>query len=232
MSRRDNAEARCRLCRMHQVLCVCALLPRLETRTRLVLVIHRYEARKPTNSGLLGASCLVNSQVLIRGGQHGDQPRLAEDAGRQPLLLFPSEQAVPIGEYADSPRPVTLVVPDGTWRQASKVPSRLPGIEGVPLVSLPKDAPTNYQLRSEFHPGRLATLEAIARALGILEGAHIRQALEQVFRIMVDRTLWMRGALRADEVTGGIPASALENDPRGGLALSAPARGPSIGHGS
>src|SRR4051794_6610235 len=125
MSRRDNVEARCRLCRMHEALCVCALVPRLETRTRVVLVIHRYEARKPTNSGLLGARCLVNSEVLVRGGL--DQPRLAEDAERQPLLLFPHEKAVPIGEYASSPRPVTLIVPDGTWRQASKVPNRLPG---------------------------------------------------------------------------------------------------------
>ena len=36
-----------------------------------------------------------------------------------------------------------------------------------------------------------------------------------VFRVFVDRTLWFRGKLRADEVTGGIPAAALANDPRG-----------------
>ena len=64
MSRRDNAEARCRRCRMHEVLCLCALIPRIETRTRLVLVIHRYEERKPTNSGQLAALCLPNSEVL------------------------------------------------------------------------------------------------------------------------------------------------------------------------
>ncbi len=217
MSRRDHVEARCRLCRMHETLCLCALVPRLETRTRVVLVIHRYEARKPTNSGLLGARCLVNSEVVVRGGVSEAQPRFAEDVERQPLLLFPHENAVPIGDYASSSRPVTLIVPDGTWRQASKVPHRLPGLRGVPFVSLPPDGPSIYRLRGERHAGRLATLEAMARALGILDGAHVRQALERVFRIMVDRTLWMRGALRTDQVTGGIPNLAIENDPRGAL---------------
>jgi hypothetical protein len=37
-----------------------------------------------------------------------------------------------------------------------------------------------------------------------------------VFRVMVDRTLWLRGALRDDQVTGGIPPAALAANPRGG----------------
>ena len=61
----------------------------------------------------------------------------------------------------------------------------------------------------------MATLEAIARALGILEGAWVREALEQLFRVMVERTLWLRGTLRAEHVTGSIPERALVEDPRG-----------------
>jgi DTW domain-containing protein YfiP len=216
MSRRDNVEARCRLCRMHQLLCVCDLLPRLETRTRVVLVIHKKEERKPTNSGLLATRCLSNSEVLVRGRMGQPEPDFAAHPERQLLLLFPHETAVPIGDFAQSSRPVTLIVPDGTWRQAAKVSHRLPGLGGAPYVTLPPDAPTLYRLRAELHQGRLATLEAIARALGILEGAEVRQALERIFRVMVERTLWMRGALRAEEVTGGIPERALADDPRGG----------------
>jgi YD repeat-containing protein len=39
--------------------------------------------------------------------------------------------------------------------------------------------------------------EAIARAMGILEGPLVREALERVFRAMVERTLWSRGAIAA-----------------------------------
>jgi DTW domain-containing protein YfiP len=65
-----------------------------------------------------------------------------------------------------------------------------------------------YRLRTEAHDGGLATIEAIARALGLLEGEkgpRVQHALEFVFRAMVDRTLWSRGAVRTADVTGGIP---------------------------
>ena len=193
MSRRANPEGRCRRCRMREVLCLCALIPRIETRTRLVLVIHRFEERKPTNSGQLAALCLPNSEVCVRGVAGAPAPRFTYDPTTQPLLLYPDANAVPLSSFAGSARPITLVVPDGTWRQASKVRQRMPGLADVPCVSLPPDAPTSYRLRAEFHEGRLATLEAIARALEILEGPRVRAALEDLFRIMVARTLWMRG---------------------------------------
>lgn len=203
---------------MHEVLCLCALIPRIETRTRLVLVIHRFEERKPTNSGQLAALCLPNSQVCVRGVAGAPEPRFTYDPTTQPLLLYPDATAVPLSSFAGSARPITLVVPDGTWRQAGKVRQRMPGLGDVPCVSLPPDAPTSYRLRAEFHEGRLATLEAIARALGILEGPNVRAALEDLFRIMVARTLWMRGVVRAEEVPGAIPERALVDDPRGGRA--------------
>jgi DTW domain-containing protein YfiP len=204
---------------MHGSLCVCSLIPRVETRTRLVLVIHRVEARKPSNTGRLAAACLPNSEVLVRG--HADAPSepIAPAAGSRPLLLFPHEDAVPLGPiHAVAPGPVTLIVPDGTWRQASKVRQRVPGLRDVPCVSLPADEPSIYRLRAEAHEHGLATLEAIARAMGLLEGLHVRQALEHVFRAMVERTLWSRGEMATADVTGGLPAGALRHDPRSGLA--------------
>ena len=62
-----------------------------------------------------------------------------------------------------------------------------------------------YRLRTEAHDRGLATIEAIARAMGILEGDHVQRALEHVFRAMVDRTLWSRGEVQTADVVGGIP---------------------------
>jgi DTW domain-containing protein YfiP len=220
VSRRANAEHRCPRCRVHASVCLCALIPRLETRTRLVLVIHRKEDRKSTNTGRLGAESLVNSAVVVRGHRPpGDvEPPLDWGEGRLPLLLFPAEDAVPIGAFAASPRPISLIVPDGNWRQASKVRARVPGLAAVPCVSLPPGTPSTYRLRSEPNEGGLATLEAIARAFGVLEGAHIQAELERVFRAMVERTLWSRGSLETESVASGIPEGAMRHDPRSGLA--------------
>jgi DTW domain-containing protein YfiP len=202
---------------MHGSLCICASIPRLETRTRLVLVIHRYEDRKPTNTGRLATECLVNSEVVVRGHETQPSTPIALSPQVQPLLLFPHEDAVPIERFAASSRPIMLVVPDGTWRQASKVRNRVPGLRDVPCVSLPRGAPSTYRLRVDAHEGGLATIEAISRALQVLEGERgmeVRSALELVFRAMVERTLWARGAVATADVTGGLPNGVMRHAPR------------------
>lgn len=219
MSRRDRAAARCLFCQMHATLCICDLVPRLATRTRLTLLIHYREARKPTNTGLLAARCLAGSEVRIVGARDA-QPELRPLHGpkEKVLLLYPGDDAVPIGQYVGSPVPLVLVVPDGNWRQAGKMRRRIAGLADAACVTLPDMGATSYHLRAEPRAGGLATLEAIARALRILEGDRgpaIEAALLAVFRVMVDRTLWLRGALPDSDVTGGIPAAAAERDPRG-----------------
>ncbi len=209
MSRRDHADLRCPTCRMYQTLCVCALVPRLETRTRLLLVLHYAEVVKPTNTGQLAAQALCNSEIVIRGLPDQPPTAIAADPARQLLLLFPGEGAVSIADFARSEQPITLVVPDGTWHQAGRVKKRVAGLATVPCVTLPAGAETAYRLRSEPKEGGLSTLEAIARALAVLEGtggAAVHDALLAVFDVMVQRTLWLRGALPAEQVSGGVPA--------------------------
>lgn len=210
MSRLDDAEARCVTCQMHATLCICALVPRLRTRTRLTLLVHYREARKPTNTGQLAARCLERSSVELVGQLHRliETPVVHDEV---PLLMFPADDAVPIERYAASERPIALFVPDGNWRQASKMRRRGPGLGAMQCVTLPDTGPTEYRLRSEPRVGGLATLEAIARALRILEGESgraIESAMLAVFRAMVQRTLWFRGQLPEGDVAGGIPAAA------------------------
>ena len=193
MSRRDNVARRCPVCRMFAEMCICGLVPRLETRTRLHLILHRDEARKPTNTGSLAARCLVGSEVWVRGGIEQIPQVFTPDPQRLAVVLYPADDAVPISNFRESPLPITLVVPDGTWRQAKKMRARVPGLAALPCVSLPGGPPTAYGLRAETHENGLATLEAIARAFGVLEGAHIQSAMEQVFTEMVARTRKLRG---------------------------------------
>lgn len=221
MSRRDNADLRCDRCHMHAPLCICAELPCLATRSRMILLLHYREARKPTNTGLLAAACLPRTTTLELGQgtaeQHA-QPRpdfgqlIAPD--EQAVLLFPADDAVPIDAWVAAAQPTApvLIVPDGNWRQASKMRGRLPGLAALPCVTLPTAAPTEYRLRAEPKSGGLATLEAIAHALLHLEtsnGPVVAGELLRVFQLMVERTLWLRGTLAADKVLGGIPPAAI-----------------------
>jgi DTW domain-containing protein YfiP len=70
-------------------------------------------------------------------------------------------------------------------------------------------------LRTPARPERLATLEAVAMALGILEGPDVEAALMHLFRVMTERTLWTNGRVATADVTGGIPPGARPHDPLG-----------------
>jgi len=213
---------------MHLSLCICTLVPRIATRTRLVLIMHRAEARKSTNTGRLAAACLENSSIVQRGNEDDRDGELGLDPTHAALLLYPAEDATPLDVLAPAlkaeGRPVTLIVPDGNWRQAGKVRKRVPGLAELPCVTLPETAPSRYFLRAEAHTHALSTIEAVARAFGFLEGPEVEAALLVPFRAMVERTLWARGRFDAARVTGGIPEGAQRHDPESGLAASAQAR--------
>jgi DTW domain-containing protein YfiP len=208
---------------MHRSLCLCAELPSLSTRTRLVLVLHQLEARKTTNTGRIAALCLPGSRIVVRGRAdravaEQEPPPLLWEEGTQPILLFPHESARPIEAWRGSLAPVTLIVPDGTWSQAIRARKRIAGLAEVPCAVLPDAsslAAARYRLRHDRRPDRISTLAAIAIALGVLEGAIVQQALERALAMMVERTLWTNGRIRSSDVTGGIPEGARPHDPLG-----------------
>lgn len=189
---------RCRRCHLHRSACLCKLTPVVETRTRVVIVLHRREARKTTNTGGLAHLCLANSLLLMRGNREDGAANAIPkwDELGVPVLLYPYPDAEPLEAIRDRvDRPLTLVVPDGTWRQAQRVRHRLAGLKDIPCAAIRPQAPSTYRLRFTPHPDRLATIEAIAEALGILEGPAPRTALLDIFHLMVERTLRASGRL-------------------------------------
>lgn len=180
---------------MHEELCICGEVRPIDTRTRLALILHQNEIVKPTNTGRLGVHTLKNSEAYIRGLQEGpaDLSPLA-DPTRRLLVLFPSENARVLTPelVAEDPRPVTLAVPDGTWAQARRAVRREPILEQAEHVITPPGPPSRYKLRKEHEEHGLATLEAIARAFGILESPEAQAELERIFDLMVDRTMLTR----------------------------------------
>jgi DTW domain-containing protein YfiP len=181
---------------MHRSECSCALVRGVETRTRVVVVVHHIDERKPSNTGRVAVACLANSELVLRGHPaHASSP-LSFEQDTQPLVLFPSDDAVPIETFARSARRITLVVPDGSWRQASKMKTRIASLRDVPAVSFPPGPPSRYRLRAQAQVDRLSTIEAIARALVALEGRAAEPAaaaLESALDDLVARIFRTRG---------------------------------------
>lgn len=195
--------ARCPRCALHLDLCFCAEVEPLAVETRVVVVQHGKEHSRTSNSGRLVPVALRGGELRLRGAP--GVPFAADDLHdprRRTVLLYPLP-GTPI--LAPDGRPVTLLVPDGNWAQARKLVQREPALLAAERAALPPGPPSTYRLRTHPDPSRVSTFEAVARALGVLEGPAVQAQLERVFAVFVERTLYRRGDLRAADVTGGVP---------------------------
>lgn len=193
MGRRKKNHARCEACGLHEELCLCADFTPSSLRTRVVLVMHRREVQKPTNTGRLARVAFTDVRTEIRGGEPPDLTAHTA-ADRRTLVLFPSDDARVITRAVveEDPRPVTLFVPDGTWGQARRAVRREAVLSEAEHIVPPAGPETSYQLRHEHVEGGLATAEALARVLRVVEGDAAGAHLEAVFRTFVARSLSVR----------------------------------------
>lgn len=197
---------RCPRCVLHLRLCLCATVEPIALATRVVVLRHRREVCKPTNTGRLVGLSLANGEVRTFGDRGVELDTSGfSDPARRTVLLYPTEDSRELARDEVDARPVTLVVPDADWRRAYKLALREPALAGLARVHLPVGPPSTYRLRRHKNPRFVATFEAVARALGILEGSAVQARLERVFAMMVERTLWSRGQIATELVTGGIP---------------------------
>lgn len=170
----------------------------------MCLVVHAKELKRTTNTGRLAVRALKNSEMHVRG-EGKERLDLSEvlDPKYQPLLLFPSDDAVELDAdfVAGLKKPVLLIVPDGNWRQASKVHHRHQELALVQRVCLKKkildetSKAAQKNLRAESTADGMATLEAIAHALRWLEGEEVGASLQQLYQQKLTQTLIGRGTL-------------------------------------
>jgi len=145
-------------------------------------VRHHLERWRSSNTGRLAKFALPNAVLLDHGGDRA----LAADAipRERTCLVFPEG---PPGVVPLSPAPEALVFIDATWRQARRMRQRLPSLRGLPILRLPDASMPMRRLRESPGPGLVSTIEAIARALRLVEGDTPAVALEQLFALAVER---------------------------------------------
>jgi DTW domain-containing protein YfiP len=134
-------------------------------------------------------------------------PAIHLQTGVTPIVLFPGHGARPLTPdlIATLPMPPALIVPDGNWKQASRMVKRLPLLATGTKVSLPNRKLMGQALRRNHTGHRMSTYEAVVQSLAILEGDAIAEPLFDFYRRAVDRMLFVRGHLKIGDVYGGLP---------------------------
>ncbi|MBN9686991.1 MULTISPECIES: tRNA-uridine aminocarboxypropyltransferase [unclassified Corallococcus] len=173
---------RCSRCNLAKHLCLCTEVPRVETRTRFVFLQHVMEVSKRSNTGGVAALALANAKLLIHGSMAGtfDMEVLSEPGT---WLLFPDGPTAP----PDAPPPRQVVVLDANWSQARRMTQRLPELRTLPRLVLPPPEPGLLMLREPSHPAGMSTLDAVARAVALLEGPEVAAPLARLAALRVQR---------------------------------------------
>ena len=185
----------CARCLLQLEVCVCALLPRVEARTEVVLIRHITEQMLTSNTGRFAALALPNSRLLEYGGGEAFDASPVLQPGS--ALLYCSGPARPLPFV-----PARLIVLDGSFRQARRMYKRVAALRDLPEFSLPAPSVTPTRLRQPTQPDGMSTIEAIAAALSILEGPALAAPLWALHAELVRRADRMRGRKRDIVISG------------------------------
>jgi DTW domain-containing protein YfiP len=200
LDRKRKTKDPCLDCGLHKNLCLCHLIPNLNLKTKLVLVIHHRELKRTSNTGRLALKTLKNSEMRIRGQKDSGPLDLSDllTPNYRTLLFFPSDDARELTSalVSESPLPIQLIVPDGNWRQASKVSIRHPELKNLERVMFNTPNTSSHHLRAEHFEEGMSTLQAIALALAAIEGDSVGHQLLQLYQEKLSRTLKARGQIK------------------------------------
>lgn len=193
MTSKPQSRPRCEQCARPLAYCLCALIPSLPSRTRVLVVQHPDETKHALNTARFVALGLQNVQLIV-AEQINDIERYIQQPGYQACLLFPGESAQELRAYQEGEQPLLLVVPDGTWRKARKILHCNPLLAALPRVTLPVGFSGRYRLRKAPSAQALATVEAVCYALATLEPELDFKPLLQPFEALIEGQIQAMGA--------------------------------------
>lgn len=216
---RARTQKRCEKCQLAPLQCICHRIPDSQCSCDFLILMHHDELLKPTNSGRLITDVFPNNYAAFVWSRTEPCTNLISylnDPDRQCLLLFPPKD--------DDPRPrisredfvaknsvynpkqgkkITLILLDGTWKQARKMYLKSEYLCNIPSLLL-KPAPSlqaderSYGLRKAHATELSSTCEAAALALDTIGETQAGKDLLNYFRIFNESYLAMRDNLSAE----------------------------------
>lgn len=179
----------CYRCWRARILCLCSHVKVVDNRVEILFLQHPNERKMPVNTARLAHLSLAKSR-LVHGISFGPESVMGAMLPRRDKvgILFPSPQAK---ELRDAPEDLeTLVVIDGTWREAKKMIWLSPILSEFPHYAFVPEKPSNYRIRKEPKESFISSIEATVAALRILDRDPNKYSeLLALFDRMVDRQI-------------------------------------------
>lgn len=169
----------CLACMRPRASCLCPSEPPLQTRTRIVLLMHPKEHhRQKCTTGRLTCLNLANSEIIpgIRFDNHPRVRDLVDDPGNLAVLLYPGKTAMRVGPgcldaLAPAGRQLVVFIVDATWHCARTIVRLSPSLLALPRLHIEPSAPSRFTIKRQPEPWCLSTIEATHELLLALEAA-------------------------------------------------------------
>lgn len=167
---------RCFRCGVRQNTCVCEAITPLQTRMRLVLLMHPKEFKKQLlGTGRMTHASLKNSEIIM-GIDFTQDKRVSEllsDPENFCTVLWPGENALKWDGLPAQLGAKQLVVflLDGTWNCARKMYRLSTNLHDLPKLALEPSKPSAFTIKQQPDVRCLSTVEATQLLFETLESA-------------------------------------------------------------
>lgn len=182
---------RCKTCQLGEATCICPWRVAVKSDVKIILIMHRDEIFKPTNSGRLIADVLPESTYAFEWSRKTPSPellKLLEDPLLYPVIVFPTDESHTGVRHTTCPtlsedQNLALIILDGTWKQAQKMFRSSEWLKHLPVISLDLNTVGEYSVRKALHEGQLSTAEATAAVLEQCGKPQAAQVLSDYFTV-------------------------------------------------
>jgi hypothetical protein len=165
---------------MTEFACFCHLRENQTSPVEFILLFHRDEIHKPTNSGRLIADLFPHdTHAYLWSRTEPQQALLDHITSKQGncTILFPNTQTakeqnrpfrsvIPSNTNGDTKH--TFIILDGTWKQASKMFHQSHWLKDIPHYEINSEAQRSFLVRHSSHEMQFATAEVTAMLLDTL----------------------------------------------------------------
>ncbi len=200
---RGKSVQRCDSCQLADYACVCEWKLNLHSCCEFVLLMHRNEVFKPTNTGRLIADIFPQQTHVFCWSRTEPDTRLLEmlnDDRRRCLIVFPVEAAesaantrTVVSSFPDDEKINTFILLDGTWKQSGRMFHLSRWLEDIACVALPDTSLRRYAVRKSHHDNYVSTAEAAVLCLEMVNEHNSSQVLLDYFQLFNQHYLATRG---------------------------------------
>ena len=188
----------CEQCLKAKAACICDWVSPVPNQTRIVILQHPDEIKKPLGTAKIASLCLGNVALWV-GVDFSNDLRfneLVSNSNHSTAVLYPSDSAISLNDFACDSLSIngvecgfyvkTLIVLDGTWRNTREIMLSNKSLQDLIKVKLNPGKHSDYRIRKAPMAESLSTVEAISSSLNILEPKTKVDPMLNCFKNMID----------------------------------------------